>query len=282
MRAASLVESLSRMNHTAADTHIEETGTVLEGSERLLYVLTKPLQETRRTGLVICHSFLELSMLQRTELGLLRAAASAGFAGVYLQAPGAGDSEGDELDLTLEKRVAAAHASARFLSGSVGEIESIVFVGARMGAAVALLTASENELTAGVAVWDPVLDSEKYWKQARRLARIIAVMGRQKGFEDPDKELETRGWASMFGSVIDGRLKNDLTGISKASDVPLSAPVFLLSLNEKMVHESADQLPADAQVETHNLSRSDVGHLGLREAPEAIAPTVAWLERMFV
>ena len=144
-----------------------------------------------------------------------------------------------------------------------------------------MLAAARTESLAGLALWDPIFDAERYWKQARRLARVIAVVGRQRGFEDPDKELARSGWASMFGNTITTDLKADLKNIESALESPqLDAPGFLLSLNDDMVAKSrADLDRIVARLDTHSLGRGDVGHLGLRDAPEAVAPTVEWMER---
>lgn len=278
MRAAGLRGRLESLASHQGDGFTERTGLLEVEGDRLLYVLVTPTGIARTTGLFICHSFLELPMLQRTELQLARAAARSGYPSLYLQAPGAGDSEGDETRLTISTRVAAARAGVRGLRDLVPDLQKVCLMGARLGSAIAVMASKYVEETAALALWDPIFDPERYWKQMRRLARVIAVVGRQRGFEDPDKELQRRGWASMFGNVITDELKRDLDGISKARSVEIDVPVFLLSLNSRMVRDSMEGILA-TDIEVADLGRGDVGHLGLRDAPEAVEPTLRWMER---
>ncbi len=247
---------------------------------RLFTLTFTPAATHPKAGLVICHSFLELSMLQRTELDLGRQAARRGVACTYMQAPGAGDSEGAPELCTVERRVDTAVAAGALLMNDVPSIERVAFFGARLGGAIACLAAERFRDAYGLAVWDPVFDGPTYWKQARRLARVIAVVGRQRSFEDPVKELARKGWASMFGNAVTQDLVDDLDTISKAATAQVTGPLFVLSLNDAMVAATIERMSAvSSDVGSTSLGRPDMGHLGLRQAPEAIAPTLEWVTR---
>ncbi|HEU4481078.1 MAG TPA: hypothetical protein VFS18_04265 [Actinomycetota bacterium] len=280
-RVSDFAEHLRGFAIREADGVREEVGTIDHEGRRLLFVLVRPQGGTRRTGLVIAHSFLEMAMLQKTELSLARRAAASGYPVIYLQAPGAGDSEGEEAALTIEARVESVLAASSFLDTWVDALESFCFFGVRLGAAVATMAAQRAERAGGLVVWDPIFDAGRYWKQARRLARIIAVVGRQRGFEDPEKELARNGWASMFGNTITEDLRTDLRACSAALDgARLEVPTLVLSLNDEMVAGSLTEMASvTVDPDTYSLNRPDVGHLGLRDAPEAVEPTVEWMAR---
>ncbi len=257
----------------------ESTGTLRIGSDELLYVMTAPEGPFRSTGIVMSPSYFELSMLQSAEIEFARRSAASGFACIYVQPPGAGDSTGDPLTTTFSDRIAAALAGAAELRPRSGSTDRVRFFGPRAGGLVALLAAQELE-GAGAVVWDPALDGDVYWNQVRRLARVAAVVGRQDQFEEPQMEVSRSGRSSVMGIDITPAQLDDLRAApSGLRNGAISGPVLLLGLNDSQVSEAGERLApvVTGEIHRHSLGRRDIWHLGLRRGAEVIGPTVEWM-----
>jgi pimeloyl-ACP methyl ester carboxylesterase len=255
-------------------------------SGSLFSVLLEPGERIARSiGLVICHSFFELKMLQTIEFRLLRRAAGAGFAGIYVQAPGMGDSLGDPGGCFIADRVDAVLAAGdALLSGTPG-VERLCFVGARLGAAVALMAAARHPRTAGVVLWDPALDGDEYWTQMRRYERVVGALRRRRT-EDPDLELEREGRTGTIGYTVSQAQRDDLSLIREVSSQPqLDVSALLVCLNDaSLVGARRSVEPLVAELETECLTRlrpRHLIHLRFSDAQGAVHPTVEWLDRRF-
>jgi alpha-beta hydrolase superfamily lysophospholipase len=267
--------------HETADA-VEEPEMIGPVGEQLFTVRVTPTtRAVRATGLVICHSYFEMKFFQRVELGLLRSAAARGFAGIYVSAPGWGDSEGDQLACTVATRVAAARAAAAALRDRQPTIERVCFVGARMGAAIALLAADHD--AAPVALWDPALDGEEYWRHTRRFARVSAAISRRRTL-DPDAALERDDRVVVVDHAIDRALRADLASIDAALALaPNPSPAFVAALNDALLRSSRTTLRGvlpDLDGVSLGLPKlRHVIHLRVGEAEDAVGATVDWLDR---
>lgn len=236
----------------------------------------------RQTGLVVCHSFFELKMFQGVELQLLRAAARRGFAGTVVHAPGMGDSLGDPTACLVADRLAAIAAGAAALRQDLTEVYGIGFVGARFGGALALLAAAEDPEPAGVALWDPVLEGDEYWRQLRRFERVVGALRRRRT-DDPDTELAREGVTGTVGFAVTQAQRDDLRSIDRVHDQGrLEVPGLLLTLNDAMLRTARRQVePLVSDLTARSLSRPRAKHLinlRIADAAGSIAPTVAWLD----
>jgi alpha/beta superfamily hydrolase len=80
---------------------------------------------------------------------------------------GQGESEGDYEETTMETRVHDLLAVMRTMRERSGC--DPVIIGARLGAAVALLAANQLAVTPRLALWEPVLDTDQYLQQLLRV-----------------------------------------------------------------------------------------------------------------
>lgn len=279
-----IVERLRTLDRRVENGIIEEIGTFQLGDRSLLRQLFSPESgHVSDTGLVLCPSLIEFTTLQRTEIMLARRAASAGHACIYAQPPGSGDSEGDSDTCTVARRVETASQAFSELKRRFPNVTRACFVGARLGGTIAALTAQTRGAGDGAALWDPALDASTYWEQARRMARISAVVRGHAEFVDPQKKLEQEGRASILGHEITTELIDDLREIANLYDgPPMPGPVLVVTLSESLASEAAERLQGIApELEVHNLALKNQWHLGVAEAPEAIDPTLGWIQRRF-
>lgn len=260
--------------------NIEEVGTVTVDGNDLYFIVIRPPGEARSTGIVICHSYFELSLLQAAEISFAREAARAGFACIYIQAPGMGDSRGVPQQCMVSDRIATARAGWDELARRVPAVSEPCFFGARLGGLVATLAAAETP-GSNLVLWDPNFDSETYWKQVRRLARVSAVVGRMNMFQDPQIDIDQEGEASVLGvEVTRAQLADISTSAGRLTTAKVDGAGVLVSMDAGSMRSASGTLSGIVQgpLETHSLGNRDIWGLGLRRGRGAIEPTVAWLK----
>ncbi len=132
--------------------------------------------------------------------------ASNGFAVLRFDYYGCGDSAGDAHEGSLTQWLGDAEAAIQEIK-SRGAVSKICLVGARIGAAVALLVGSKRSDIEAVVLWDPVVDGTDY------LADLIAqqqewLNDRPKSTPPPDSSnemLEALGFP--IGPALEENLK---------------------------------------------------------------------------
>lgn len=262
---------------------IEEAGMLATEQGELFSVLVRPSNGTpSRIGIVVCHSWFELRMLQRTEFDLLRAAAAVGFPGRYVQAPGAGDSAGAVTSCTIAARVAAALSAAEQLRRDVPELDEVAFVGARLGGAIAVLAGAQEGRNAPVILWDPCFSSGDYWRQSKRFARVVAALGRQR-VEDVDPILARGEEAFLVGYRVTPELRRDLAEIDRVASVGrVSRAALVIGLNDgSLAPQRREVLRLAEQVDGHRLGppkARNLIRLRIEDAQRAVDPSVSWLQ----
>ena len=264
---------------------VYERAEMIDGADGQLFsVLLEPSDEPRRrTGLVLCPSFFELRMLQGAEFQFLRSAARAGFTARYVQPVGMGDSDGAPADCTVSRRVDAAIVAADQLRADGGDLETVAFVGARLGAAVALIAAERSAERPPVMLWDPAIQGDEYWKHSRRFARVVGALGRTS-VEDPDERLARGENAVLIGYEVTPTLRADLSQIDRSQAMQdVSSHGLLVALNEPSLRSMQSRLSsAVSQLDGATLglpSPRNLIRLRISDAIQAGELTVDWMRQ---
>lgn len=272
-----VVAELDTMTRYSGAGYEENVDTFLWKGVRLLKVVVSPINERRETSLVICHSLFEFSKLQRSEITLARTAAAAGFRSIYVQAPGAGDSEGSPTQSKVMDRVELAVDMAGLLSHGSGREGTICFMGARLGGAVAARAAADHEGPVASIVWDPSLEKARYWDQLKRIDRITAVSGGYRS-RDPEVLLKEGHQIALFGVKVDLDVTDDLAVLDDlVSGRSIDGPVLGVLAGSSPPQPGLAALSSDLEIVRTGSPRAP--HLGVREAREAVEPTVEWMRR---
>ena len=279
-----LVARLQAHSRRQDDRVSEELGVLTHEGQRLIFLMIRPRNRPARAGVVVCHSLFEFKMLQSAEVAFARSAASCGYASIYIQAPGSGDSEGSLENLMIDDRVGVALAAFRELSSSVPEIGRACMFGARLGAAVAALAAQRLGPDSSLVLWDPVFKADDYWTQGKRFARVVSTLARDTTYSDPDKQLADKGRASLLGYTVSAKTVEDLAAIDRVTDgLLLQGPSLVVTLNDKMLASALSTVRRFApDVEGASLGRPKprhVIHMGVKEATEAVGASVGWMQR---
>lgn len=139
--------------------------------DRLFSVLHPGASRPPRHGIVLCHAFAEERLwAHRVYVNFARDLAAAGIAVLRFDFRGEGDSDLDFEQATLASRVEDALRAAEVLLDARG-LDRCVFLGHRLGAAIAALAAARApQLVEAVIAWDPIDNGPAYLMQLMRVA----------------------------------------------------------------------------------------------------------------
>ncbi len=145
---------------------------------------------------VMCSStHAELLKSYQLEVALARALAAEGIAVQRFHYRGDGNSEGDIEELTLQTMMAGAGEVRDRLVERTGN-DRVAFVGVRLGGFPAAVLAGETS-GARLVLWDPVLDADRFMREALRSHAIAALKGEGK----PERTEQTLERLSRDGSI---------------------------------------------------------------------------------
>lgn len=143
-----------------------ETVTLVNQGEKIFGVLHRPIQtDTKTPAVLICSGFAGNKAGKfRLFVRLAQELAKMGIATLRFDYRGAGDSEGDYKDLTLEGNVSDALTCLKFLADDVQIDHSrIGILGRSLGGVVSILTAKRYQNIKSLVLWAPVFNSN-HWK----------------------------------------------------------------------------------------------------------------------
>jgi hypothetical protein len=183
-------------------------------------------------GVVVCSPFLaEFVRNYRREVDVARVLAGSGIAVQRFHYFGTGRSAGESHDSTVETMVADALAAAAQLQEIAGD--NIAFLGTRGGGLIAAL-AARDWAGAPVALWDPVADTSRYWREAFRAQLIYELKegsGRKLSNESLLADLDRDGYLDVIGYRIDKSLYESVVAQDMAKAMSGPRPVLLVDIN---------------------------------------------------
>ncbi len=256
------------------------------GGEPLHGVLHVPSEPTSR-ALVLCHPFAEeKKCAHRTMVEAARAIAEAGIAVLRFDHRGCGDSPGsfDAYDLCgwREDISGALDCAARETTAEVG------LLGLRLGATLAAQVAEELPDVACLALWEPIIDGERYIKQNLRRSVIKAMMTRHEGGEESEDAAAeagapAEGTVDFDGYSVPEAMREQMEQINLLAPPPSYAgPALVLNISAKDAIAEPMQQLADAYergVAVAVRAEPVWQRIGVIDAEPIISATVDWLRR---
>jgi hypothetical protein len=167
-------------------------------------VLSRPTRAQNTTGWVITHSFgPEHPNLSALDVAIARRIASGGSPVLRFHCQGYGDSEHDRFTPSIGSHVQDTVDATRTLS-ALAEITSVGIIGAKFGAASALL-AGPKARADRVALIAPIVRGNRFLRELVRAGAIIELTkAGDDGSSDAWSVLKQGGSISVRGSVISG------------------------------------------------------------------------------
>lgn len=219
------------MRHGSAGT-VDEATYFGPGSAMLGF--THRPQHHGDVGVVICSSLhAEFLRNYRREVLLARALCRQGTPVQRFQYRGEGNSLGPVDDITFPRLCEDAKAAADHLRERTG-VSRVVFLGTRLGGLVAAAAASGE--TAPVVLWEPVFETDRYFREAFR-ARMIREL-KEGGTVRPSvdsmvAELRAAGVVDILGYQIHFPLYESAIGRTLVTELGSCArPVLLVQITK--------------------------------------------------
>ncbi len=161
-----------------------------------------------RGGLVVCPPILaDFGANYQREVRLGRRLASDGIVVQRFHPRGAGQSDGDAVDLTLDSMIEDTWAAVVRLRERF-PLETVAVLGTRFGALAALAVAAELA-DAPVVLWEPTTDPRRYLREGLRARSVHQFKAGTTGAtdpEDPEAELARRGFIDLLGAPVGRQL----------------------------------------------------------------------------
>lgn len=264
----------------------ERLVTFESGGEPLHGVLHVPAEPSGR-ALVFCHPFAEeKKCAHRTLVEAARACAQAGWAVLSFDHRGCGDSPGSfgayDLDDWHADVVGAINCAREESSAEVG------LLGLRLGGSLAARVAEEHTEVLCLALWEPIVDGERYIKQNLRRSMIKAMMTRHEGGEDSEGAASEahalgEGTVDFDGYRVPEILREQIEQIDLLDPPPTFAGPTLV-LNIGAGDSVADPMQQLADSCTHGTARAVRQEpiwqrIGVIDADPIISATVDWLRQ---
>lgn len=190
------------------------------GDERLYGMHHRPDSAAPRRGLVLCHALAEEKLWShRVYVSLARSLAGEGFAVLRFDCRGEGDSDREFEEATLATRVEDALRAAAVLLEREPGLARCVFLGHRLGAAVAARAAARApQLAEALIAWDPVESGSAYLMQWLRsaLASQLVATGKAPTRSALVKALEEGRTVPIDGYGVTPALYRELTELQWA------------------------------------------------------------------
>jgi pimeloyl-ACP methyl ester carboxylesterase len=163
-----------------------------------------------RAGLVVCPPILaDFGANYQREVRLGRRLAAAGVVVQRFHPRGAGQSDGDGADLTLDSMIEDTRAAVTRLRERF-PVETIAVMGTRFGALAASAVAAELD-GAPVVLWEPTTDPRRFFREGLRARSVHQFKAGTAGTDDADDreaELARCGFIDLLGSPVGAQMFN--------------------------------------------------------------------------
>lgn len=199
-----------------------------------------------RACVVVCSStHAELLKSYQVEVKAARALARRGIAVHRFHYRGEGNSEGESTELALPAMVeATAEVTERLVERT--QNDTVAYVGVRMGAFPAV-TLAERSHGAPIVLWDPVLDTDRFMRDALRSHAIAALKGEAK----PEKTSQTierlgrEGSIDLLGYEFTSRFYDSIKGRKLTDQQPVGSKVLVVPFGSSHNTTLVDAWAAD-------------------------------------
>jgi len=263
---------------TVAESSVEfpSSGALLRG------VVHRPAGEPV-AGLVFVHAFAEeKKCAHRPFVEMARAACEAGVAVLRFDFRGCGDSEGEFEDATLDDWRRDLRAALAFAPANLGG-ERMGLLGLRLGAALAAELAEAEITLACLALWEPVVEGDRYLSLTMRrsaLRRKLTVHegGSTEGLEETGNEA---GVVDFDGYLVLPVMQEQIAAVNLlAEPKAYPGPTLILNLSPrpKIAAPLEELASLYVQGEAVAVRQEPIWSMvGLVDPTPAITATMAWL-----
>lgn len=218
---------------------VPETPFLFESGERPCYAVLHPAARARPGAPVVVHVHglgVEQLTLYRQEVLVARAAAALGFPVMRYHSRGHGDSAGDTAEVTLRSLIEDACAAADEAKRRTAATR-VVWLGVRFGALVAAMAGASRADTAGIVLWEPVLQPIEFFRSQLRFLLFSRIAGGVRPDSTADQLLAQAregGEVDVNGYLLHRAILESSDGASlSATMAEWRAPVLLAQVQQR-------------------------------------------------
>lgn len=225
----------------------------------LFGALHYPEGRSRHAGLVVCAPYAEEHHESyRLLVNWARFLAQHGFATLRFDFSGAGDSEGEWQDATINTWLSDIQSAIRFLQDELAPI-NVGLMGLRLGATLAAIIAEEIGDIAFLILWQPILDTKQYSYQSLRSNLTTQFILYNKVLFNREvllHQLDQGQLVNLDGFLLSKAMHQSLTAIDLFSQkLRFHNPVFVADFEKNGNGSMVDQFIANYQSGNHRVQR---------------------------
>ncbi len=197
----------------------------------------KDTTTTPRPGVVMYHGFVAAKSQppHRIFVQLAEGLAHAGIVSLRIDLPGRGDSEGESIDMTVDRDLDAAHTAIDLLSNQPDvDSQRVGLVGISWGGALAATLAGRDQRVAGTVLWSSAPGAPLNWQPELR-------------------EVGGRMAAEVVGNLIGEQFYMSLHQLNPIGEILRTRGPVLL------VHGTHDEVVPSAEIEQAQRQLTEAG-----------------------
>lgn len=263
-----------------SSVEFESDGQMLRG------IVHRPSQEPPTAGIVFVHPFAEEKKCSHRTFveAARRAAEQAGCASLRFDLRGCGDSDGcfEEATLTgwrTDLRAATAFAAQRLGSERLG------LIGLRLGATMAAEVAEEDISLAFMALWEPILDGERYLSLTMRRSMMRRKLTAHEGGAEAETDTsdDEEGLVDFDGYLVPPEMRasiGEIDLLTHPKAYPGPTLVLNLSPRPKVAPAMEDLASLYVSGEARAVRQEPLwSTVGLVDPTPTVDATLEWLAR---
>jgi hypothetical protein len=201
LRAATVVSDSVRIDR---ELRIRESvGLFQARSNRLFACQHAPFGEAVAAAVLCPSVYADFTLSYRRQVALARSLAARGVIVQRFHYRGSGNSDGDGAAVTYGALVEDAHAAIDLLHENTRALPTVL-IGMGWGALVAASVSRDLDGTS-LAVWEPVSDVRRYYREAvkaRMIRHVLEPSGRPGSAEQLLDELKAEGSIDVVGYLV--------------------------------------------------------------------------------
>ena len=188
-----------------------------DGDKRLFGVAHTPRGDFADKGFVLVHPFGEEKLWShRVYVNFAREAALRGFPVLRFDLSGHGDSSGRSENSTISSYIDEIGIAQSKLRALFPSIEKVGLLGLRLGATLALMSASRTENLSDLILWEPISNGARYMQELLRinLSTQLAIYGSIKDDREAlVSKMQHGNYANVDGYLISQAFFEDCSNI---------------------------------------------------------------------
>jgi len=243
-----------------------------------------------RVGVVICHSFgEERQKAYRSTFLFSEILAKAGYDSFRFDYRGIGDSDGLLADTSVDQMVSDTVDAVRYAQQALGN-DTVVLLGIRIGAAIAMRTAAKLAEIKHCIMWNPNIDGSRYLRELMRTEMIISLARKKDGADAGDNGAP-EGMTEIDADFVTEEFITQMKSIDLLKE-PITPQRILLTTRAKDKRELKDsqafeEVASDQQRDIEIWNGGVNEYWSARRMHDGFFPhatfghTMEWMDRQF-